>query len=107
MFTVYPYVSTKDLPTSTFDKLQGFFIQYLLKPQPVTRGDYKLTITPPAGAKVCRVVITHIGKNMPCAEPPGATVTGYENTEIVYDDGGTAPRTCGKDAVVKFYVSLV
>ena len=30
--------------------------------------------------KVCKLVLTHIGKNFPCTQLPGHTPTGNENT---------------------------
>ena len=57
--------------------------------------------------KVCKLVITHIGENMPCTEPPGPTVTGYENTEIVYAGGVIGDEhQCDKEAEYKFTVQL-
>lgn len=103
-FTPYPFVSTKDRDSDEFDVREGFFAQYILKAQPLTRGQYEIRIEPPAGAKVCKVVITHVGENMPCTEAPGPVLTTYENTEIVYNDGGLPAdaNKCGKNAVVRF-----
>ena len=104
-FTAYPYVSTKDRDSSEFNRGEAFFVQYLMKLQPSTRGNYNLDITPPAGARVCSLAITHIGANMPCTEAPGKVITGYENTQILYDEGGSGQeRACGKSVDVHFHV---
>ncbi len=105
-FAAYPFVSTMDRDSAEFNVGEAFFAQYLLKVHPTTRGDYQVNIEPPAGAKVCALQITHVGSNMPCAEAPGATLTGYENVEIIYDSTGTEPNGCGMDTQVKFHVRL-
>lgn len=105
--TPYPFVSFKDRASDEFDLNEGLFVKYLIKPQHLTRGDYTLTITPPAGLKICLVVVEHIGENMPCTEPPGPEETGYENMVITYADGVEADaKQCGKKADVEFKVSL-
>ena len=70
-------------------------------------GDYTFDINlSDAKLKVCKIEITHIGANMPCTEPPGPSLHGYENTEVVYADGVVAEEhMCGKKAQFKFYVS--
>ena len=44
--TSYPFVSTKDLDSDEYDPGNGFFVQYLLKTQPLSRGDYSLAFQP-------------------------------------------------------------
>ena len=41
---------------------ETFFIKYILKPQPMSTGKYMLTIKPGVNFKVCKLVVTHIGK---------------------------------------------
>ena len=44
------------------------FIKYILKPQPLSTGKYLLTVKPGENFKVCKLVVTHIGQNFPCAQ---------------------------------------
>ncbi len=104
-FVAYHFVTNRDRATETFSRTEGFFKKYIFKPQPLTRGDYRIEITPPAEIKICRVLITHVGYNMPCTEPPGPSETGFENTKIVYAGGVEAnARQCGSEAEVFFKV---
>lgn len=61
--------------------------------------------THPSSLQVCKFAITHIGDNMPCTEPPGPVVTGYENTVLKYGDGtADSENACGMPAEFEFKV---
>ena len=66
-FTDYPYITHMDRPKEEntpkpMKVKETFFIKYILKPQPMSTGKYMLTIKPGVNFKVCKLVVTHIGK---------------------------------------------
>lgn len=76
--TSYPIMSERDNGVNgEFDRDSGFYVKYIIKTHPQTRGDYTFKIVPPSDVLVCKVIITFIGDNMPCTEPPGPSLTGY------------------------------
>lgn len=102
-FSVYPEVTTRDLTTPELSKYSGFFVKYIIKPQPKTRGSYNMIIGAPAAFKICKVILPFIGENMPCTEAPQEVLTGYENTEIEYAGGDPEQaHKCGQGAEVRF-----
>ena len=84
-------------------KEETFFIKYILKPQPLSTGKYLLTVKPGANFKVCKLVVTHIGENFPCAQINGdipadarSTTWGYAGEDFAIDT----------DVVLSFSVSF-
>ena len=72
-FTDYPFVTHMDRPAADGEPAamsieETFFIKYILKPQPLSTGKYLLTFKPGENFKVCKLVVTHIGQNFPCAQ---------------------------------------
>eukprot|EP00094_Tigriopus_californicus_P011496 TCALIF_11101-PA protein Name:"Protein of unknown function" AED:0.09 eAED:0.09 QI:0/0.77/0.73/0.95/0.48/0.58/46/1495/2737 len=99
--TSYPIITTRGRNSPLFNVNEGFYIQYIMKFQPGTKADYKFVIEPPGPQiKICKLIITHIGQNFPCAQPPGSTVTGYENIELQHDKTGDV---CGESATFTFW----
>ena len=45
-FADYPYVTYKDRRQGPITKDEGFYIKYILKPQPLSTGQYVVTFTP-------------------------------------------------------------
>jgi hypothetical protein len=72
-------VTTGGNDSAQFAPNQPLLVQYILKPQPLTRGDYTLTVTPPAGLRICKVVMPFVGRNMPCTYAPPNILTGTIN----------------------------
>ena len=106
--TSYPIITARDNNNEKFKGQAGFYIKYIIKTHPQTRGDYKFEVRPPVDAAVCKITVTHIGDNMPCAEPPGPSLTGYENTIIDYvvtPNVETDAHEVGKPAAITFRVS--
>lgn len=102
--TSYPLITTRGRKSHFFDANEGFFIQYILKFQPGTRSDYQFVIEPPSPRiKICKLIISHIGENFPCAQPPGPTVTGHENIELLHN---TDADSCGENATFMFWVGM-
>ena len=93
--TSYPIITTRGRQSEAFDAKEGFFIQYIIKFQPGTRGDYKFRVDPGPNYKLCKMEIRHIGANMPCTEPPGPTVTQFDNVVLSYNPDGGTPHDCG------------
>ena len=105
--TSYPFIWTRDRanPNDSFYANEPLSVKYVMKLQPSTRGDYKFVVTPPAGVKLCRLDLIHIGENMPCTERPPLELTGYENTKLVYADGTPEKEhACGESAQWEFKV---
>ena len=108
----YPYVTSYDRPAfghqESFHKNEGFFVKYIMKPQPQTVGDYVFTVSPGVNFKVCKIEVTHVGDNMPCTEEPGPTLHGYENTMVQYAGGNTElAHECGEEAAYTFKVIII
>lgn len=56
--------------------------------------------------KMCRLVISHIGGNLPCMAAPGPTAKSYDNIEINYAANGGTANACGEAADITFYVRI-
>ena len=107
-FTDYPLVTHMDRPDAdgvpaAMSIEETFFIKYILKPQPLSTGKYLLTVKPGENFKVCKLVVTHIGQNFPCAQisddmpvEDRSTTWGYAGTDF-------AKNT---DVVLSFSVSF-
>lgn len=94
-----------DRPSPSFLINEPFHIKYLIKIQPLTRGDYVFKVSPPAEFKICKLIITHVGENMPCVQQPSASTTGAENTQIKYSPSQPEQaKECGADAEIAFKV---
>lgn len=105
--TSYPIVSTQDRPSPILRGNEVFFIQYLIKTQRGTRGHYVFTILPSPSVKVCKLEIVHIGANLPCTEPPGPSITGYENVVIEYGADPTVAHDFGEPTKLIFKVIIM
>ena len=101
--TAYPILTTRGRTNAAFDNKEGVYIQYIIKPQPLTQGNYKFVVNPGAKMKICKLSILHIGENFPCMEKPGDPVTEYDNIKLTYD--GTGAHACGETATYEFFVS--
>ena len=104
--TSYPIITERDNDNVDFKGNEGFYIKYIIKTHPQTRGDYLFKVTPAAGVSVCKIVVTFIGDNMPCTEPPGPSLTGYENTEITYGVNGANAHEDAQPAQILMRVGL-
>ena len=62
--------------------------RFVLKVEPKTRASYSLVITPDSDARVCRIITTHIGKNMPCAKTFTDYIDEYSSINKDYGDKG-------------------
>ena len=101
-FTSYPIISTRDKATPMFDRGEGLFVQYLLKTKPMTHSPMMLRLGPPAHIKICKVLITHIGNNLPCMDaPPLIPNPDLDNVVITYTD---QTEKCGENATIDFKV---
>ena len=60
--------------------------RFVLKVEPKTRASYSVVITPDTDARVCRIIITHIGKNIPCANTFTEYIDEYSSLGIDYGD---------------------
>ena len=87
-----PFISSYPLPQDPVVPGQGFMVKYIVKTRAYTRGDYALAVTSDS-ASVCKVEVIFVGENMPCTEPPGPSLTGYENTEIAYPEDADGKRS--------------
>ena len=83
-------------------KEETFFIKYILKPQPLSTGKYLLTVKPGENFKVCKLVVTHIGQNFPCAQINGDIPADARSTTWGYAGEDFAINT---DVVLSFSVS--
>ncbi len=70
----YPIITTRYRSSEEFENREGFLIQYIFKPQPLSRGDYVFTLQVPPDLKLCRLEVTHIGENLPCLQRPQAVL---------------------------------
>ncbi len=88
-----------------FNNGEGFYIQYILKPQPRTRGFYSLKMIPSSNdVRICSLVLTHVGENFPCVEVNPSI--SYANARIRYASGAVEDaRKCGTEAEFMFEVS--
>ena len=103
-FTDYPYVTNKDRRAGPITSDEVFYVKYILKPQPLSSGKYVITLSPGNNFKVCKLIVTHIGRNFPCSQLPTSTPTGQENTVWGFAGTDFAENT---DVVVSFAVSLM
>ena len=101
-FTDYPYVTNKDRRAGPITSDEVFYVKYILKPQPLSSGKYVITLSPGNNFKVCKLIVTHIGRNFPCSQLPTSTPTGQENTVWGFAGTDFAENT---DVVVSFAVS--
>ena len=85
--TSYPLITTLDQADVFLSGKEVFTVQYLIKFAHLTRGYYDFTITPPGGVKVCKLLVTHIGSNMPCTRLPSDEPMADDNMEITYAGG--------------------
>ena len=59
--------------------------------------------------KLCKLLLSHVGENFPCTEPPGPEFTGYENAYVLWDglQAGEEPEDpCGEAMEYVFKVTL-
>jgi len=84
-----------------FMLLQSFQLDYLIKIQPQTFGAYDFTVSTTSDFRLCRIAITHIGRNFPCTKNPGSTPLPTDDVSLSW--GGT-PYACGTPATFKFRV---
>jgi hypothetical protein len=83
--TSYPVITTRGRVSEVFNMKEGFFIQYIIKFQPETAADYTFKIYETQTdkmLKLCKLVVTHIGDNMPCTTKPSSQVTLQERRNI-------------------------
>jgi len=71
-------------------KRAAYFERYVIKTQPLSRGDltFEVGVKDASSAivgKICKISITHIGANYPCTKLPGAVKTEYDNV-VIHDD---------------------
>ena len=103
--TSYPIITFRGREGVPIKHGEGFFIKYIFKMEPYTRGAFKFLIEPDANTKACAIVITHIGANFPCTEPPPAVPTGRENIAFAYDtDANQKKSEFGEHIWVQFSV---
>jgi len=56
-FSAYPIITTRGREGDPFDAKDIFFIQYLVKPKALTRGDYTYLLTPTNNIRICKVEV--------------------------------------------------
>jgi len=90
---------------AAFAPNEPFFAKYLLKPREKSRGRFVVSFTPPNEVKICRVVVSFMGRNMICGLVPNPTGLALpeDATTITYA-GGDQANTCGQPATVQFEV---
>lgn len=85
-FTVYPVISTRGRDPLAFDTDEGFYMQFIIKPRKLTRGDYVFVFNsandPSVGA--CHIEVNHIGQHYPCLKYPQLpTQTPLDDDNII------------------------
>lgn len=84
----------------SLNHLQIYKIDYTLKTGHRTQFPFSLTITPNNYMRVCRLKLSHVGKNFPCLKDPTYGYKGDQNSsEISYS---LPSRKSGMDASVRF-----
>jgi len=56
-FTHYPLLTTRNRLSEEFDAGEIIFVQFIVKPKPLTRADYSFVLTPSGETKICRVEV--------------------------------------------------
>lgn len=72
--------------------------RFVFKPKPKTRARYTFSILPLGAHRVCKIKITRIGENIPCARKPEGYVDEFNEMRIDYaghKDGTAATLTLG------------
>ena len=81
--TSYPIITYRGREGVPIKHGEGFFVKYIIKMEPYTRSAFKFVIDPDANTKACAIVITHIGDNFPCTEPPGPEAFAFTASLLV------------------------
>ena len=71
-FTVYPVITTRGRDPLAFDTDEGFYMQFIIKPRKLTRGDYVFAFNSDSKTSVgvCHIEVNHIGQHYPCLKYP-------------------------------------
>ena len=98
-FALYPIITTRGR-SEQFDTNEGLFLQYIIKPQHMTRGDYQFVFNPAplanqAPIEVCTIAISHVGQNFPCF----SDIDNVRDTKFIK---AFVPGACPGTATVDF-----
>ena len=63
-----------------------FYLRYVIKTQPKTRGKMEFKVLTYAGISVCQLKVLKIGRNMACAQKPEGYTDKYLQTDLAYSD---------------------
>jgi hypothetical protein len=56
-FSAYPILTTRNRDEEGFDSDEIIFVQFVIKPPPLSRGEYSYLLTPTADIKICKVEV--------------------------------------------------
>jgi hypothetical protein len=82
---------------------ESFHLEYLVKLQAQTYGSYYFSLNPGPSFKICRIALTHVGRNFPCTKMPGPIPLLADNVALTWSDPAN-PNACGTGVTMSFLV---